>query len=251
MRCGSSQLPTNYAAGDFVIQGGKLYFAKGAVPAGAFNAGQWSQVAALTDIPALYVLPIASTSVLGGVKVDGTSITASGSGVLTVPSTAVQAMNDNRVINGDMRIDQRNNGASGTATGYTVDRWQYGANVASKGIWGRGGPAPTIGSLGFPYFLQFTSSSAYAAAPTDTFTFNQRIEADMVSDFAWGTANAQPVDAVVLGKLQPDRRVQRVDQKRRFYSVLPVRFFPSIREHLDEDHYRCSRRHGRGMGDER
>ena len=57
----------NYVAGDFVIQGGKLYFAKAAVPAGAFNASQWSQVAALTDIPALYVLPTASPTVLGGV----------------------------------------------------------------------------------------------------------------------------------------------------------------------------------------
>ena len=47
------------------------------MPVGAFNAGQWSQVAALTDIPALYVLPTASTSVLGGVKIDGTSITIS------------------------------------------------------------------------------------------------------------------------------------------------------------------------------
>ena len=27
----------------------------------------------------------------------------------------------------------------------------------------------------------------------DSFTFYQTIEADMVSDFAWGTANAQPV----------------------------------------------------------
>ena len=35
---------------------------------------------------------------------------------------------DNRIINGDMRIDQRNNGASGTASGYTVDRWQYQGN---------------------------------------------------------------------------------------------------------------------------
>ena len=49
---------------------------------------------------------------------DGTKWVASG--VYVGPP---QFSNDNRIINGDMRIDQRNNGASGTATGYTVDRW--------------------------------------------------------------------------------------------------------------------------------
>ena len=42
-------------------------------------------------------------------------------------------INDNRIINGDMRIDQRNNGASGTAIGYTVDRWAYGATSGEQG----------------------------------------------------------------------------------------------------------------------
>jgi len=36
-----------------------------------------------------------------------------------VPVTAFK----NRIINGSMAIDQRNNGASGTAQGYTLDRW--------------------------------------------------------------------------------------------------------------------------------
>ena len=59
---------------------------------------------------------------------------------------------DNRIINGDMRIDQRNNGASGTAGGYTVDRWQFTASLATKGSWGR----VAITSLpGFPYCLSF------------------------------------------------------------------------------------------------
>ena len=41
-------------------------------------------------------------------------------------------LGDNRIINGDMRIDQRNNGASGSASGYTVDRWQYAATQTAK-----------------------------------------------------------------------------------------------------------------------
>ncbi len=40
----------------------------------------------------------------------------------------------NRIINGDMRIDQRNAGASITPTDgqFTVDRWKSSLNVASK-----------------------------------------------------------------------------------------------------------------------
>ena len=103
------------------------------------------------------------------------------------------AMNDNRIINGDMSRDQRNNGVSGTATQtYTVDRWFYGATQPTKGTWGRSG-TNLANNGGFPYCLGFTSSSAFTSAATDLFHFHQRIEADMMSDFAWGTPNAQPV----------------------------------------------------------
>ena len=111
----------NYVAGDMVVQGGAQYTANGAITAGAFNATQWTKLLVAADVP--NALPIASTTVLGAVKVDGTTITASGSGVITAAGVAVPAMNDNRIINGDMRIDQRNGGASGAAAGYTVDRW--------------------------------------------------------------------------------------------------------------------------------
>ena len=99
-------------------------------------------------------------------------------------------LGDNRLINGDMRVDQRNGGAAGTAINtYTVDRWQYLASQATKFTWGRS--ASTVS--GFPYYLNAQSSSAYALLTGDYFVFEQPIEADMVSDFAWGTASAQPV----------------------------------------------------------
>ena len=64
------------------------------------------------------------------------------------------AMNDNRIINGDMRIDQRNDGRSGTAIGFTCDRWFYGAAQANKGSWQRVGPAgPVVAALGYGYWL--------------------------------------------------------------------------------------------------
>ena len=48
---------------------------------------------------------------------------------------------DNRIINGDMRIDQRGvaSAGNGTASGYTVDRWAYNGAQANKGTWGRAG----------------------------------------------------------------------------------------------------------------
>jgi hypothetical protein len=146
----------NYAAGDFVAQAGRLYVANGPITAGAFSVSQWTQIASMTDVG------------------------------------AISPIGDNRIINGDMRIDQRNNGASGTAQNvYTVDRWQYVGAQPSKGAWVRG--MSGAGLPQFPYNLAFTSSSAYASAAADTFCFYQPIEADMISDFSWGTASAQPV----------------------------------------------------------
>ena len=102
---------------------------------------------------------------------------------------------DNRIINGDMRIDQRNAGASGTVNGYTCDRWGFGSSPTGKGTWQRqtGGASTTTAFTGTPYFLNFTSNSAYVAAAADFYDFYQAIEADQVSDFAWGTPQAQPV----------------------------------------------------------
>jgi hypothetical protein len=110
--------------------------------------------------------------------------------VNTTIAALVPAMNDNRIINGDMLIDQRNNGGVGTAIGYTADRWQYSASQASKGQWQRwnGSSLP-----GFPYGLNLLSLSAYTLLASDYFRFMQTLEADTVGDFAWGTSQAQPV----------------------------------------------------------
>jgi hypothetical protein len=144
------------------------------------NTTQWVPTINAASLP-----PPASTMVLGSVKVDGTSIKAAADGTI---STVLIPMGDNRVINGDMRIDQRNNGASGTLAGYTVDRWVYGATQSGKVQWGQAG-----GSTGFGYCLNVTSLSAYTPLTADLFYFYQSIEADMISDFAWGSASAQPV----------------------------------------------------------
>jgi hypothetical protein len=135
----------------------------------------------------------ASTTVLGSVKVDGTTIKAAPDGTI---STTVVPLGDNRIINGDMRIDQRNFGAAAFPAnlGYTIDRWIYGSSQPA-GKFGIVQGAPDTGTYlrGFSNFLRCVSQSAYTPLSTDYFIISQIIEADMISDFAWGTTNAQPV----------------------------------------------------------
>jgi hypothetical protein len=98
----------------------------------------------------------------------------------------------NRIINGAMVIDQRNAGASGTANGYTVDRWQFNASLTTKGTWQQNAGAVTP-PVGFINYLGFTSNSAYSVPAGELFTFQQRIEGFNTADLAWGTASASTV----------------------------------------------------------
>ena len=104
----------------------------------------------------------------------------------------------NRIINGDMRIDQRNAGASVTATTtsalvYTLDRWAYVASVASKYTVQQNAGSVTP-PTGFTNYLGITSLSAYTPlAASDNFNIQQNIEGFNVSDLGWGTANAKTV----------------------------------------------------------
>jgi hypothetical protein len=102
----------------------------------------------------------------------------------------------NRIINGDMRIDQRNAGASvGTASGvsvYTVDRFAAIYSQTSKFTIQQNAASVTP-PAGFTNYLGATSSSAYSVGSTDFFVIRQAIEGLNVADLAWGTANAATV----------------------------------------------------------
>jgi len=100
----------------------------------------------------------------------------------------------NRIINGAMVIDQRNAGASTTATDnvYTLDRWQTGSSAASKFTIQQNAGSVTP-PAGFSYYLGCTSSSAYTVGASETFNVAQQIEGYNVADLAWGTANAKTV----------------------------------------------------------
>ena len=100
----------------------------------------------------------------------------------------------NRIINGDMRIDQRNGGASVTPTSgqYPIDRWQAALTQSSKYSVQQNAGAVTP-PAGFTNYLGVTSLSAYTVLTGDLFDIRQKIEGFNISDLAWGTANAQTI----------------------------------------------------------
>lgn len=96
----------------------------------------------------------------------------------------------NRIINGDMRIDQRNAGASINPTDgqFVVDRFAMGVSQASKLTVQQSAIAPS----GFSNSVLITSSSSYAVLAGDYFGIRQGIEGFNIADLAWGTADAKP-----------------------------------------------------------
>jgi hypothetical protein len=143
----------------------------------------------------------------------GTSTTGSGATVLqtsptittpvidkittSVANTSLGAGNasimKNRLINGDMRISQRNGTSVVTPTtsadGYPVDRFNVAVSQNSKLTCQQSTTAPA----GFVNSSLITSSSAYSVASGDVFMIRQQIEGSNISDLAWGTASAKTV----------------------------------------------------------
>ena len=121
----------------------------------------------------------------------GTDVQAYSANLTTYAATGVNFRN--RIINGDMRIDQRNNGAAVTApAGYFRDRWKTTNTNATRwnALATSGGVTPPAG---FTNYLGVQSAGAYSVVSSDTFNFSQGIEGFNVADLGFGTANAQPI----------------------------------------------------------
>jgi hypothetical protein len=102
----------------------------------------------------------------------------------------------NRLINSDMRIDQRNAGASVTVTDsapYTIDRWWAYSAPTSKFTLQQNAGSVTP-PVGFKNYLGGTSSSAYSVTAADQFFIAQSVEGYNINDLEWGTANAKTVN---------------------------------------------------------
>lgn len=112
--------------------------------------------------------------------IGGVSVLGSGD-ITTTDTTAF----DNKIINGDFRVDQRNNGSSQTITAaaalaYTVDRWYAyctGANVTGQQV---------AGSVANTYRYKFTGAASVTAVG-----FGTRLEAKETSYLAGSTATLQ------------------------------------------------------------
>ena len=103
----------------------------------------------------------------------------------------------NRIINGDMRIDQRNAGASVTpftaAVTYSVDRWGFYNSTSTNRFSAQQNAGSVTPPAGFTNYLGFTVTSAYTPSGSDEQFTYQIIEGFNVADLGWGTANAQAV----------------------------------------------------------
>jgi hypothetical protein len=100
----------------------------------------------------------------------------------------------NRIINGDMRIDQRYGGVSTIPLDgqYTLDRWAGFRSQASKFSVQRNAGSITP-PAGFTNYAGVVSLSAYSSLSGDYFGFQQSIEGFNFADFGFGTASAQTV----------------------------------------------------------
>jgi hypothetical protein len=127
----------------------------------------------------------------GGISIDT-------SGHVTVDGVAMPSAgplsNRNKIINGDMRIDQRNAGASVTPASaiYTLDRWVTLISQASKLSFQQNAGSVTP-PAGFTNYLGITSASAYSVLASDAFEISQAIEGYNFADLAFGSASAKAI----------------------------------------------------------
>jgi hypothetical protein len=120
-----------------------------------------------------------------------TSGNAAISGTVSMGSSFLR----NRIINGDMRIDQRNAGASVTPTTtsfYVLDRWNHNLTVASKFSVQRNAGSVTP-PAGFVNYMGITSLSAYSVLAADLFGIVQGIEGYNIADLDFGKATARTI----------------------------------------------------------
>ena len=132
-------------------------------------------------------IPTQSTTTIttsGNVTVGGT-LTVGGGNIS--PQTGFK----NRIINGAMTIDQRNDGAAvTTSSSFPVDRFKTSFDADATFSIQRSSVAP----VGFINSLLFTTTSPDASLGALQYAAIEQItEGFNIADLGWGTANAQPI----------------------------------------------------------
>jgi hypothetical protein len=133
-----------------------------------------------------------NVTVGNNLTVTGTS-TVSGNETVTGTVAMGSSFKRNRIINGNMLIDQRNAGASVTPNNsYTLDRWLYENSQTGKVSIQQNAGSVTP-PAGYTKYLGVTSLSAYSSTSSDYLVISQKIEGFNVADFNWGSASAQTI----------------------------------------------------------
>jgi len=122
----------------------------------------------------------------------------SGTNGVTFPDSSLQTaaaspyVLKNRIINGDMRIDQRNAGSQITivSAGFDVDRFQIFKDTVAGTLYAQ---QSTVAPSGFYNSMLLTANTAWTPATGDIALFQQKIEAFNTSDLSFGTASASTV----------------------------------------------------------
>jgi len=164
----------------------------------SINASTSAGVVTTADTSGILALQTANT----------TALSISASQVVTLTNALAEASGGtgttigyngfkNRIINGAMVIDQRNAGASVTATAtgapaYTVDRWAY-FNVAASKFSVQQNAGSVTPPAGFKNYLGVTSLAATTVASGDYYQIIQSIEGYNIADLGWGAAGASNV----------------------------------------------------------
>jgi hypothetical protein len=101
----------------------------------------------------------------------------------------------NRIINGDMVIDQRNNGAAinFVAGTFPVDRMRLSTNGGSATATAQQNLNSITPPAGFTNYIGMSVTSGVAATGDQSYRITQRIEGYNVADLGFGTANASTV----------------------------------------------------------
>lgn len=189
---GAWQTVTAYAVKDIVSQGGVTYICAVAHTSGTFAtdlaAGKWLSLMA-SDAANVSFTPaggIAAATVAAALAELGAQV---GDGSSSIGFR-------NRIINGDMRIDQRNAGAAVTintaAYTYTLDRWAaYGQAADGAFTVQRLSATPPEG---FTHYLRAAVTTADASvAAVQAYVLKQTIEGNNVADLGFGASSAKAV----------------------------------------------------------
>ena len=172
------------APGDFISINELRLIGDDVVPESRLAIGADGRVA--VNVPPSAVNTSAAMTVGGNLAING-SIRADNLGMFR-----------NRIINGDMRIDQRFAGTSTTIAAastsvYIADRWRVSNGTTSAALTMQRVRAPA-NPYGHVYALSAIATTAQATMNNqDYVTLEQRIEGYNIADFGWGTTYAQPI----------------------------------------------------------